>query len=420
MSSSAWLLPPSSSLPPLRTIPSLAKHQIFSALQELTTLYCPLASPDFKIVPKNDVRSGAAKSGITDTRAAVHDSGYASGIEEDGDDVRAAETRKRLPTLRADTFERAFVEKWLTSFIARVEEMECFDSEETRQRAVDQASDILESFYANVADEEECTEDADFLREFVFSLSLPVLKSQEQHTIPIKVLVNDGLAGTKDSEDFDDVGLQTWGASVILSELMSANPSRFGLVQPVLGPSPKIVELGAGTGLLSLVLAGMLPHLGAPNASVLATDYHEAVLANLRRNVEANVSKLDNDITPQSIAVRALDWSAPSTEPPFDSGVDVLVAADVIYGADHAVWLRDCATKILLPGGTFWLLMTVRHTGRLAGVRDTVRWAFSDEERPRNADGRRLCIKSVEDIAKKKGVGRGDEDRYVLFNIGWE
>ena len=50
------------------------------------------------------------------------------------------------------------------------------------------------------------------------------------------------------------------------------------------------MELGAGTGLVSLALARLLPQLGVHDAKVVATDYDDAVLENLRANITANFS----------------------------------------------------------------------------------------------------------------------------------
>jgi hypothetical protein len=83
------------------------------------------------------------------------------------------------------------------------------------------------------------------------------------------------------------------------------------------------------------------------------------------------------------------------------------------------VWLRDCATGLLAPEGIFWLIATVRDTGRFDGVSDTVGAAFAAEDRPVAGDGRRLTILNEERLEKRNGIGRGDEIAYKLFRIGW-
>ncbi|KAL6858138.1 hypothetical protein ACO1O0_005591 [Amphichorda felina] len=389
--------PAPSNLPALRTLDSLSSAQVFDALQGLVRLYCPLS---FHLDPR-------ASKTLDDP---LVDSGYASGADDDHDHDQDA-----LATLRSDAFERSIAERWLTGFIARAEALPCLaDDDHARERAVEEASCVLESFFANASEDEQAQEElADFTRDFSFQVSAP----EGQQSPEISVRLNDGLAG-RNSDQPDDVGLQSWGASIVFSQLLCAEPGRFGLsAEEALGspPAPRIVDLGAGTGLVSLVLAQLLPLLGLADATVIATDYHPAVLDNLRANMAANLSAADSD----RIAAALLDWSAPSREPPLDKPADVLLATDVVYAPEHAVWLRDCATGFLAPGGVFWLVATVRETGRFDGVSNTVAAAFAAEDRPVGEDGRRLTILHEERLEKRKGIGRGDESAYKLFRIGW-
>ncbi|KFA47177.1 hypothetical protein S40293_06729 [Stachybotrys chartarum IBT 40293] len=355
------LLPPSSSLPPLAKLTHLSEDRVLSALQELCDLYCPLA---FQL-------SGDRRVYSLDKSSETADSGYVSGAEEEEDVVR--NDLESIDVLRNDAFERSFSERWLTGFIARADGLSCLETDEKREFAVERASHVLESFYTSTASREEDGEnDQTYSRDFSFDLTIP--DSSQAIPTAIKVQLNDGLAG-RNSHDPDDVGLQSWGASIVVSRLMCESPSRFRLTQDSFDstPGPRIIELGAGTGLVSLVLARMLPHLGMPDARVVATDYHPAVLANLRDNIAANFPE------PEQIGVEAsfLDWSAPSLAPPLDVPADMLVATDVVYAREHAVWLRDCATRLLKPKGVFWLVATVRENGRFAGISETVEAAFS-------------------------------------------
>ena len=384
-------LPPSSSLPPLRTLDSLTGDTIFDAIRNLSRIYCPLSF---------HLEEPHSKKPVDEP---LVDSGYTSGSEDDKGDA--------LTALRADGFERSFAERWLTGFLARAEELSCLTSDEARERAVEDASCVLESFYTNSAEDEQKQEElADYVREFTFDVRIPGRGQGKE----INFRLNDGLAG-QNPEEPDDVGLQSWGASVVISNIMCAEPDRFGFSRGALGPSPRIIDLGAGTGLVSLVLAQLLPQLGISGSTVIATDYHPAVLENLRANVAAN-SCLSS---PGRLEVAALDWSAPTHEAPLDKPADVLLATDVVYAAEHAVWLRDCATGLLAPEGIFWLIATVRDTGRFDGVSDTVVPAFAAEDRPVAGDGRRLTILNEERLEKRNGIGRGDESGYKIFRIGW-
>ena len=92
----------------------------------------------------------------------------------------------------------------------------------------------------------------------------------------------------------------------------------------------------------------------------------------------------------------------------------------MVYEAEHAVWLRDCAAKLLAPAGIFWLVATVRTSGRFVGIMDSVEAAFAAEACPKADDGRVLTIFEVERLERCKGIGRGDESGYKLFRIGWK
>ncbi|KAH9883314.1 putative methyltransferase-domain-containing protein [Xylariomycetidae sp. FL2044] len=391
------LLPPSSSLPSLRSA-DLNEDQINSALANLHALYCPLP-PSF-----------AFHSAHVAGDAPLADSGYVSGNDDEsdyeGDSVTSAQS---IAALRLDAYERSFAERWLTTFIGRAEELLCFNAEEACQQAIEKASFILSSFFAESADEDD--EYGKITREFAFSLRP---NSSATVEIPIAVHLKDGLAGQHNA-DHTDVGLQSWGASIIFSELICLSPWRFRLSKSDLGPKPRIIELGAGTGLVSLVLADVLPHLDVTGATLIATDYHLAVLANLQSNVRANFTSEGT----LPIDTCLLDWSNPVLSSPLDSPADMLMATDVIYEPKHAIWLRDCAARLLSPDGVFWLMATVRRTGRFEGISDTVEAAFTGHDGPRCSDGRALTILDQELLDKKTGIGRGDESSYKLFRIGW-
>ncbi|KAM0329468.1 hypothetical protein ACHAQA_004777 [Verticillium albo-atrum] len=411
-------LPPSSSLPPLRLLDTLTEYQIFASLTNLSALYCPLTT-SFGLTLDHQTHSHDSKSSSHTSALNPVDSGYTSATEDDEDCPESAE--QRLAALRMDDYERSFTERWLTRFIARAAELPCLSLEETLERALEQATYILESFYTTPTDDDQG--DQGFARDFSFDVSHSVLDTKKP---TVMVRLNDGLSG-RDSADPDDVGLQSWGASIVLSSLLCAEPARFGLTKTALGPAPRIIELGAGTGLISLVLGSLLPHLAIPSSTVIATDYHPAVLANLSANIAANFPPSPSSSSSPSISrnnpppvdTALLDWSSPSRAPPLDKQADMLIATDVVYAADHAVWLRDCAATLLSPAGVFWLFATVRQKRQFNGVSETVEAAFGAEDRPRARDGRRLTILGAETHEKTRGVGRGDESGYKLYRIGW-
>lgn len=407
MSSTVALLAPTAALPSLRSA-SVLEDSIHAALDKLVSLYCPLPSAlIFHTSQKCERLAPPAP------QPPLADSGYASGVEDgdDGGDEGSTDCSvSALAALRADTFERSFAERWLTTFIARSEELD-FSSEDARQLAVDKAACVLTSFHEPV---DEDPDDEGVTRRLSFQLP-----TRFGPGATIEIQLNDGSVN---STDHTDVGLQSWGASMVFSELICAMPDSFGLIPDDLGPSPCVIELGAGTGLVSLAMSRLLPRLGIPTARIVATDYHHAVLDNLRSNIRTNYSdcRFEDDDTP---AVQAchLDWSAPSFTPPLDKPAQLLVATDVIYAPEHAKWLRDCAATMLAVDGAFWLMATVRRAGKFEGISDTVQAVFSAAGCPRLSDDNTKVLKILteQDLDRPRGIGHGDESGYKLFRIGW-
>lgn len=427
MSPTHPVLAPTSSLPLLRNPnpEEVTEDKIASALRSLTDIYCPLpraaafSKPHLPTSPAGDYLSVDASTTSLSTGTSTPlpvDSGYASGEDEDAETCAAAE-QDHLETLREDAYERQFAIRWLTSFIARGEELLADIDDDTRQRFIDEASYILASF-SSATDAEEDEDAGAIVREFRFAVT-----SGEQEEGDIEVRLTDGTPAT--GSDHTDVGLQSWGASMVVSDLMCSDPERFGLSAAALGVAPRIVELGAGTGLVGITMAKLLRRLGVPGAEIVATDYHAAVLANLRDNVAANFPADEEEHKhPPAVQTCALDWAAPCLDAPLHQPADMLVATDVVYAPEHASWLRDCAGRLLARDGVFWLVASVRPSGRFEGVTDTVEGAFADLAAcPKWQDregSRALRILGRERLEKRKGVGRADEIGYKVFRIGWE
>ncbi|KIW03094.1 uncharacterized protein PV09_05739 [Verruconis gallopava] len=380
MSITTCCLPPTSSLPPVRRLKSVTKDELLSALRNIQQIYCPLRLPTVLHRDKPHQPQPV-------------DSGYVSEDEVAQDDV--SDVEDHVATIRVDEFERSFTVRWLTALIARGAELP-FDEEDTAM-IIDQASSILSSFTDPGHDDAEQA----LTREFAF----PNPISSEA----VKISLNDApLSGT----DHTDVGLQSWGASIVFSELLCSTPEKFGI--DVLPSRAKILELGAGTGLVSLTLAKLLPALSVANPSIAATDFHPTVLDNLRGNIATNFpTGSDAESAPKAMF---LDWSAPPSA--LESTMDMLFAADVVYAPEHARWLRDCAGVLLAPAGVFWLMITLRNHGKFEGISATVGIAFEDAP-PLIKNGRALRIIERQLFKKQRGVGRGDETGYMLFKIGW-
>ncbi|KAK5991699.1 hypothetical protein PT974_07732 [Cladobotryum mycophilum] len=377
-------VPLSISLPPLRNTSALTATKISTALRLLRDLFCPLQADldlDFKTNAPQD--------------AAVLDSGYVSADDDDEtDDVETA---------CLDSLERDFALRWLTGFVGHAHELSLDD--DTCERFVNVACSILSHLTAGEEEEDDGDEDPGITRQFEFLLN-------DDESRKVKVELHDTPMQT--GQDHTDVGLQTWGASIVLSRRICKAPEDFGIQEGSVNSATRIMEFGAGTGLLSLALSSLLPHVTELLPSVIATDYHPTVLKNLELNAASHADK-QKGAAP--IEVCHLDWSTPSRDAPLDVPADIIIAADVAYVPEHATWLRDCAAHLLAPNGTFWLMVSIRPNGKFVGISDLVEATFAEVSGLQ--DGRLLKIQSAEFIPKQSGVGRADEVGYNLYRIMW-
>jgi predicted nicotinamide N-methyase len=345
--------------------------------------------------------------------------------EEDEEiDVVLSKNGDDTDTLRADPFERTFAIKWLTGLISRSDTWISFasnqDDEDERYQIMDEITGLLSAFAVDDQTEEALT------RNFSFPLAN---EGQE-----LNVELNDAPIA---NEDHTSVGLQSWASSILLATRMCAAPVEFGF-GPVqcAGGKRRILELGAGTGLLSIVAAKLL--CGAhcdTKTEVVATDYHPDVLSNLISNIQTNFPSS----TLPPIRVHRLDWQYPLYAAPLDSSFELILAADVVYQPEHAGWIKGCVERLLLrpepfsgaEGGIFWLIIALRSTGRHEGLSDTVDELFPDPSafRPRSKEDEssdrvgggewKLAVLGREEVSKQDGFGRADESGYKLFKIGW-
>lgn len=404
------VIPPTTSLPPIKKLALLSLEELSQALDNLRVIYVD------PLPPHRPQKSKLARKSLAlDT--SVPDSGYASAEEEDEDeDVRQDDVTDArssegdacdVVALRADEFERQHTVRWLTAFTARAPVV--LPPTDATSSLLDTATILLASF-ANTSESEPA-----LTRTFAFP------SSASEGLESIEVQLNDAplLRG-----DHTSVGLQSWASSIVLAERLCAHPDSFGLRAD--GPAGlRVLELGAGTGLLSIAAAKILRSTRTSARTepphILATDYHPAVLSNLTSNV------LSNDVS-STISVIPLDWEKPAwTDIPLLATaihtIDVVLAADVIYLPTHASWIARCVARVLRkPGGVFWLIVPIRGTGRHEGMSEAVESVFpycvrGDEEI--EEVGGELRILELERVGRHEGVGRADEGGYKLYKIGW-
>lgn len=375
----------------------------------------------------------------------VPDSGYASAEEdsksivgrddsdgEEGDGVL-------LELLRADDLERGFAIKWLTGFLKRA------DGWMTAQSIWSRKEIALTRQFCFPINKHPRTAYTPLLGEYgpQNDHNYDTDTTAEQHFIVVEL--NDAPL---DAVDHTAVGLQSWASAIVLAKRMCANPGHYLLPnnldistahfsrEPPRSSKMRVLELGAGTGLLSIVAAKLYRELRYP-AHVKATDYHPMVLENLIRNVRSNFGSdacLSSDtnwmegLEEVNVDVEKLDWSS-SPEVIEGEKYDIVLAADVIYDPRHAHWIYDCVMKTLKKpmsriggrSGVFWLAMPLRSTGRHEGMERTVEDAFpalDGHEEGRKGE-HRLVVVSREELGRQQGIGRADECGYTLFEIQW-
>ena len=156
----------------------------------------------------------------------------------------------------------------------------------------------------------------------------------------------------------DSLGLKTWTSSLVLSRLLPA-------LQKSIPNSQRLLELGAGTGLLGISAACLW------QADVLLTDLPE-VVSNLESNLQLN-SDLVKDHE-ASVSARALDWSDDTDLAKQDSErYQVILAADPIYSPDHPPILVSTISRWLKPDTDSRLIIALPLRGLYKTERSALR-----------------------------------------------
>nr|CDI52284.1 hypothetical protein BN887_03211 [Melanopsichium pennsylvanicum 4] len=194
------------------------------------------------------------------------------------------------PPKEVDPFERSYVARWLTRLISEFTLL-CSNDEAIAAEA-EQVS-------------EKCAE--------LLALSagrMAAGASVQDHVFQLE----DG-ALTVNLRDgplvHDSLGTHTWGAAPILSQLLLP-------LYASDGRDLKVLELGAGTGLVGLSIANWSRlHRTEDRTRVVCTDYHPTVLENLAHNIAINgwISPVPDQAgappsqpTATTVSARCLDW----------------------------------------------------------------------------------------------------------------
>ncbi|KIY67257.1 hypothetical protein CYLTODRAFT_353567 [Cylindrobasidium torrendii FP15055 ss-10] len=285
-----------------------------------------------------------------------------------------------------DTYERTYAVRWLTSLIVRAEMGTIPDATD---ELVKQAASLLAlcsgTAGAGVVE-----------RDFIFGPSVHVKLTD----IPLE------------NQDFASVGAQTWGGACVMAEAIVEDPSQFGM-DPA-RQHARILELGAGTGLVGLATAKLYEHWKTP-VTILATDFYPSVLANLQSNITANFPPDSQSVV--SVTSCFLDWAlfpeATAIKPTLQEPFDIILGADIVYEAQHATWIKACLRRLLRKSASAYFHLTIPLRSAFASESATVDTIFA----PQFND---VGIRSKTTIVCDAGTGKDTElVEYAYYQIGW-
>ncbi|KAI0326265.1 hypothetical protein GY45DRAFT_1329141, partial [Cubamyces sp. BRFM 1775] len=386
---------PSARLPPIRRIHEHSVDVLEGLIKYLRTIYNPPVRGTRRVDRKLGNKAGA-------------------NVRQDED---------ALALLRSDEFERACTVRWLTGLIAQASLIQ--DDSDEEAEFEEKVDDLIRSAASLLAVCAGTAAAGTVTRRFSFGT--PLLDS------PIEVQLTDIPISVE--SDAATVGAHTWGSACLLAEMIAETPERYGVLAAGEGSQTglRILELGAGTGLVSLATAKLLstaPNMTQQIPTVVATDYHPVVLDNLTYNIKANFP--DGIASGVSLSAQALDWSIfpedaaspPALAAPLDELFDIIFGADIVYEAAHARWIRNTVATLLrhptdsavAVGGSrpcFHLLIPLRPTHVLESR--TIEDVFPRARSP-VAEKPELCILDMESILCETEDRRaGGEVEYVHY-----
>ena len=300
---------------------------------------------------------------------------------------------------------------WLTALISHLQKRLSGDGEdsEAHELLLDDAAALL-AVFAGTASAGKLT------RTFTFGNPLSPLVHVKVTDIPFE------------NQDYTTLGAQTWGGAHVLAEIIVRDPYNFGLHPDPTSRSPgglNVLELGAGTGLVSLAVYRYLASRGLC-ATIYATDFNSLILNNLAQNISINKLAIPES-TDLRISSAPLDWSNPDTADPclLDS-VDLILGADVIYEELHAGWIKTCLERFMrkprlgsVHQPVFHLVIPLRPTHSFES--STIEGIFPPKSATSGQHGWELVIFSKDSILCEASDNEADgQVEYVYYIIGWE
>ncbi|KUJ20698.1 uncharacterized protein LY89DRAFT_771671 [Mollisia scopiformis] len=167
-------------------------------------------------------------------------------------------------------------------------------------------------------------------------------------------------------ETGESIARHIWDAGLVLSALISQKAER--LPDVLKKPNLKILELGAGCGIVGITMATSLPNI----EKIILTDLPEAQEI-LARNIPSSQAKLSHQI---------LDWAAPLPENVEREKWDLVVVADCTYNIDVVPDLVATLDRVRegSKGVEVLLAMKVRHESEMGffGLMEKSGWAVRE------------------------------------------
>jgi predicted nicotinamide N-methyase len=137
-------------------------------------------------------------------------------------------------------------------------------------------------------------------------------------------LLDETARRTPDAVDAIPYYATLWPSAQALAEVLWEQRDRL--------PGQRVLELGCGLGLPSLVAARLGAH-------VLATDFHPDAAPWCQANAAANGV---------SVAFHLCDWNTPPDWEPFD----LVIGSDLVYERRHIPALATCVERLCARNGT--------------------------------------------------------------------
>jgi len=381
--------PPTAHLPPIAKIAVYTSAQLLDALIYLRLLYNPEVRGSRRIHARCEVQP--TKSHWSDDSDAIQ-------------------------LIRSDTFERSYAVRWLIALISRMEDIQ----EPTPDSQACSASALQQPVHPEVLIQQAAALLAVCAGVAAAGTVQRIFSFESDEAGRIEIPLKDIPL---ENHDYTSVGGQTWGGACVLAEMIVEHPARFGLGDTHRGDL-RILELGAGTGLVGLTVAKLLQVAASGNrrATVVSTDFHPSILANLKANIDANFPT-GNDDGMITVVSHFLDWAAfpvsASIPDVLSEPFDIVLGADIVYEAEHAIWIKNCLKRLLrYPSDSqttslFHLVIPLRSTHTFES--STIENVFQGEN---HADS--LVILSKESIfCEAHGDIGNDIVEYVYYRIGF-